>query len=165
MRTFFAVTILGLCLVLCTGTASAQATAQQTVTMNVNAVQLIAVSGNPGALTLATIAAAGDSVYTPTTDASTTYSITQNVGVSRITAQIDQNMPAMLALEVQLASARGTSAGLVDISSAAAAQDVVTAIARGADQNQTITYRFSGSTGAGTFTNLQRVVTLTLTSP
>jgi len=165
MRILFVLTVLGLCLALSTSTASAQATAQQTVTMNVAAVQLISVSGNPAALDLGTVPAAGDSVYTPDTDASTTYSITQNVGVSRITAQVNQNMPALLALEVQLASARGTSAGFVDISSAAAAQDVVTAIARGADQNQTITYRFSGSTGAGTFTNLQRVVTLTLTSP
>jgi hypothetical protein len=165
MRNILLLATLVFCVVFVTTDAAAQATAQQTLTLAVQAVQKISVTGDPAAMTLSVIAAAGDSAYTPATNNVTKYSITQNVGPSRITAQLDANMPANLKLEIALASTKGTSAGTVDISSSAgAAQNVVTAIGLGADKDQTITYTFSGTTGAGTFSG-SRQVTLTLVNP
>ena len=164
MRRIFAFVVLALCLVFLSNDALAQ-TANQTLSLSVVAVQQIAVSGNPGALTLNAVATIGLPNYTPATDASTSYSITQNAGVSRITAELDANMPANTTLQVNLASTLGTTAGTVDISNTAgSAANVVTAIANGADQNQTITYTFSGTTAATPFAGT-RVVTLTLVTP
>lgn len=146
--------------------AYAQATATQNLTLEVQSIYRIAVSGNPGALII-NDGTAGTSTLTPASDNSTNYSITQNVANTvKITAELDVAMPAGYTLEIGLASTQGSSAGTVDISSATAgsAQDVVTAISRGADANQTITYTFSADASAGPLASTSRTVTLTLTN-
>jgi hypothetical protein len=144
----------------------AQESATQNVTLAVNAVYKIAVSGNPGPLTITT-GTAGVDALTSVSDNSTTYSITQNVGNTvKVTAHMDAALAAGYSLELGLASTQGTSAGAVDISSATSgsAVDVVTAIARGADAGQGITYTFSADASAGTLASTTKVVTLTLTN-
>ncbi len=144
----------------------AQASATQNLTLAVNTIYKIATSGNPGALTIST-GTAGTDALTAVSDASTTYSITQNFGSTvKITANLDAVLPAGYMLQVNLASAKGTSAGTVDISNAtsASAVSVVTAIAMGADAAKAITYTFSANASAGTLTSTAKVVTLTLTN-
>ncbi|MCI0708246.1 MAG: hypothetical protein L0Y80_12280 [Ignavibacteriae bacterium] len=146
--------------------ASAQATATQNVSLAVNAVYKIAVSGNPGPLTI-TDGSAGVDALTSATDNSTTYSITQNVGNSlKITAHMDAALSAGFVLKMNLASVKGTSAGTVDISNATtgSAVDLVTGIARGADAAKTITYTFEADATAGTLSSTNKVITLTLTN-
>jgi len=67
---------------------------------------------------------------------------------------------------LNLASTKGTSAGNVDISNATSgsAVDIVTAINRGADAAQGITYTFSANASAGTLGSTTKTVTLTLTN-
>lgn len=146
--------------------ASAQATATQTLTLGVNAVFKIATSGNPSPLTITTGTAGSDNL-TPVTDNSTTYSITQNYGNTvKITANLNSALPAGYTLQLALASSKGTSAGTVDISNATSgsAADVVTGIQMGADASQSISYTFSALASAGTLTSTSKTVTLTLTN-
>lgn len=147
-------------------TALAQATATQNVTLSVSAVYKIATSGNPGPLTITTGTAGSDNL-TSVTDNSTTYSITQNVANTvKITAELDNALPSGYTLELSLGSSKGTSAGYVDISNATSgsAVNLVTGIARGADANQTVSYRFSATASAGILASTTRTVTLTLTN-
>jgi hypothetical protein len=146
--------------------AMAQATANQTVTLAVNAVYKIAVSGDPGALTITT-GTAGVDALTSVSDNSTTYSITQNVaGTVKVTAHMDAVLGAGYGLLLNLASTKGTSAGDVDISNATSgsAVDLITGIGLGADAGQAITYTFSANASAGVLASTTRTVTLTLTN-
>ena len=144
----------------------AQATATQNVTLSVGTVYKIATSGNPAPMTITT-GTAGVDALTSVSDNSTTYSITQNFGNTvKITANLDAALSAGYTLSLNMASTQGTSAGSVDISNATAgsAVDVVTAIQRGADAGQAITYTFSANASAGTLASTAKVVTLTLTN-
>ncbi len=147
--------------------ANAQsAVATQSLNLAVNAVYKIVASGSPGALTITT-GTAGVDALTSVSDASTTYSITQNFGNTvKITANLDAALPSGYTLQINLASIKGTSAGTVDISNAtsASAAGVVTAIGTGADANRAITYTFSAQASAGTVVNNSKTVTLTLTN-
>lgn len=147
-------------------TVFAQASSNQTVNLSVNTVYKISTSGNPGALTITTGTAGTDALST-VSDNSTNYSITQNFGNTvKITANMNTALPAGYALQLNLASTKGASAGNVDISntSTGSAVDVVTSIARGADANQAISYAFSALASAGTLSSTAKTVTLTLTN-
>ena len=146
--------------------ASAQATAAQTVSLAVNAVYKIAVTGNPGGLII-TDGTAGTNALTTVSDNSTRYSITQNVaGTVKVTANLDVALSAGYTLQMNLASTKGTSAGTVDVSatSPGSAVNVVSAIGMGADATQMITYTFGANASAGTLLSTNKVVTLTLTN-
>jgi hypothetical protein len=144
----------------------AQATATQTVSLAVNAVYKIAVTGNPGGLTI-TDGTAGTNALTTVSDNTTRYSITQNVaGTVKVTANLDAALSAGYTLQMNLASTKGTSAGTVDVSatSPGSAVNVVSAIGMGADATQMITYTFGANASAGTLLSTNKVVTLTLTN-
>jgi len=146
--------------------ASAQATAAQTVSLAVNAVYKIAVTGNPGGL-IVTDGTAGTNALTTVSDNTTRYSITQNVaGTVKVTANLDAALSAGYTLQMNLASTKGTSAGTVDVSatSPGSAINVVSAIGMGADATQMITYTFGANASAGTLLSTNKVVTLTLTN-
>jgi len=137
-------------------------TAQQTLTLTVGSVADMDVSGSAISLTVDTYTMGNESM-TPATDASTTYRVLHNSPTAKkITASIDNAVPTGTALVVNLQSSKGTGAGDVDISNATTAVDVVTGIARGADNNQSITYTFSATMAADPF-SADRVVTFTLT--
>jgi hypothetical protein len=144
-------------------TGFSQATATQSLTLAVNSVAKIGVSGNPGPLTISD-GVAGTDALTSVSDASTTYSITHNSTTDmRITAGLDVALPAGYTLQVSLASNKGGSAGATTIP-AGSAVNVVTGIARGADAGRTITYTFSADASAGALASTSRTVTLTLTN-
>lgn len=138
------------------GIALAGNTAQQTVSFSIGAIDELAVTGNPGPLSI-------DATYTPATDATTSYSITTNGTGRKITGQINSNMPANTTLEASLAapSAGGSSAGYLALSTNAV--DLVTGIPPCAESGRTITYRFSATVAAGSLSGT-RTVTLTLTN-
>lgn len=148
-----------------TESAMAQASATQSVTLQVSAIYKISTSGNPGALTITT-GTAGTDALTSVSDNSTTYSITHNSGTAKVTAHMDAALSSGYALQLALASSKGTSAGSVDISNATSgsAVDVVTGIANGADANQSITYTFSADASAGSLASTAKTITLTITN-
>ncbi len=135
-------------------------TATQTVTFEVQAINEISVSGNPGNLIVnsATAGSQPDAV----SDNSTSYAITTNETTKKITGAIDTNMPANTTLQINLtAPTGGTSAGNVTLTTTAA--DLVTSISQVAESGLTITYTFSATVSAGVVTSTSRTVTLTLT--
>ena len=143
--------------------AMAQASANQSLSLAVNAVYKIATSGNPGAMTINN-GTAGTDALTSVSDATTTYSMTQNSATpAKITAGLNTALTAGYSLTIQLASVKGTSAGAVNISDGTA-KDVVTAMAKGADAAQGITYVFGANASAGILTTTAKTVTLTLTN-
>ena len=145
-------------------TAFSQVTATQTVTLAVSSVQKLSVSGNPAPLIIAT-GVAGTEGLTSVTDATTTYSETHNnTAPLKITAGIDVALAAGYTLQITLASTKGTSSGVVDISNATTAVSVVTAIAKGSDNAKVITYTFSATATAGVLTSGTKTVTLTITT-
>jgi hypothetical protein len=154
--TALAVLVLGLA-----GSTSAQ-TATQVVNFTVAAFQQISVGPGPIGIDIDAWTGADDNL-TPATGAST-YSLLQNVGVSRITAQINSDMPTGTTLEVRLTpgAAKGSSAGYQFLTSTAV--NVVTGIPRGTDNARVIDYRFSANASAGPLSG-NRTVTYTLVNP
>ncbi len=142
------------------GLVLAANTAQQTVTFQVDAINEISVSGNPGNLVINT--ATPGSQPTDDTDNSTNWAVTTNGTNKKMTGDIDANMPANVTLQVNLvAPTGGSSSGDVSLSTTAA--DLVTSITGVAESALTITYTLSATIAAGVVTQDTRTVTLTLT--
>ncbi len=157
VRTFM---LAGVILLVLFEVANAGNTATQTVTFEVQAINEISVSGNPGNLVISTATAGSDP--DDATDNSTSYSITTNESSKKITGSIDAAMPANTTLKVNLTAPTGaSSAGSVTLSTTAA--DLVTGIATLAESGLTITYTFSATVSAGVVASDSRTVTLTLT--
>ncbi|HLE32227.1 MAG TPA: hypothetical protein VJB38_06455, partial [Bacteroidota bacterium] len=74
----------------CVQSAFAQVTANQSVTLQVQAVTKIAVSGNPGALVISDAVAGSD--LTSVSDNTTSYNITTNTDNMKIVASINSPM-------------------------------------------------------------------------
>ena len=110
-------------------------------------------------------AATPGSAPTPVTDATTTYSVTNNAGTDskKITAAINTAMPTGVTLEVELAAPTGgTSAGKVSLSASAA--PVVTGIDNVSETGKTITYTLSATAAAGKVLSAEKTVTFTITN-
>ena len=140
----------------------AQSIATQSLTLQVQAVTKIAVSGNPNAMIITDALAGSD--LTSVTDNNTSYSITTNTDNMKIVASISSPMPSGTRLMVQLVSNRGTSLGSMDVSSALSPVDLVTGIGRGSDLNQTISYVFAANADVPSIPSDSRIITLTLTN-
>ncbi len=131
----------------------------QTVTYEVQAINEIAVSGDPGALIVSTATAGSEP--DEVTDATTTYDITTNGTGKKITGAIDTAMPANTTLKINLAAPTGgTSAG--DVALTVVAADLVTGITTLAETAKTITYKFSATVAAGVVASASKTVTLTI---
>ena len=131
----------------------------QTVTYEVQAVNEIDVSGNPGALIVSSATAGSEP--SAATDATTSYSITTNGSNKKITGILDSAMPTNTSLGVTLtAPTGGSSAGQVTLS--ATAQDLVTGISTLAESGLTISYEFSANAAAGVIASAQKTVTFTV---
>lgn len=147
---------LALALTAAAGDASAQ---QQTVTFSIDPINQMSVSGNPGALTIN--AATAGSAPTSVSDASTTWAITTNQTGTKVTAAIDQAMPANVTLRVSLAAPTGaTSAGAVALGPSGA--DLVTGITQLSESGKVITYTLSATAAADVVANASRTVTYTV---
>jgi hypothetical protein len=142
------------------GLALAANTAQQTVTFQVDAINEISVSGNPGNLAVNT--ATAGSQPDQDTDNSTSWAVTTNGSNKKMTGDIDSDMPSDVTLEINLAAPTGGS-GSGDVSLSTAAGDLVTSITQVAESGLTITYTLSATVTAGAVVQDTRTVTLTLT--
>lgn len=139
----------------------AGSSAKQTVTFSVNAIDEIAVSGNPGPMTVSTSTAGA--VPDTVTDSSTRYAITTNGNNRKITAVMDRAMPAGVMLTLDVAAPTGaTSTGAVPLGITPA--DVVTGISGQNDNAETITYALSALAEAGAVASQFRTITLTVTA-
>jgi hypothetical protein len=141
------------------GVAVAGSSDSQTVSYEVQAINEIVVSGDPGALAVST--ATAGSQPDEVSDASTTYDITTNGTNKKITAVLNTAMPANVTLKVALvAPTGGSSEGDVTLSNVAA--DVVTGITQKAEGSKTITYKLSALVTAGIVASATKTVTLTI---
>jgi hypothetical protein len=140
-------------------TASAQ-TATQNVTIQVNAISLIAVTGGSPSLTIST-ATAGSNPTDAT--ASVSWAVTTNQSNQKVTASINSAMPANVTLSAELdAPAGGTSAGAQSLSTTAV--DMVTGISTLASAGLGLTYTLSATPAAGVVASTTRTVTYTITA-
>ena len=138
----------------------AQASASQVLTLEVKVINKIAVTGNPQPLVISDIPAGTESATV--SDYSTMYDVTTNMENMKIVASINNPLPSGMQLMVDLGSQQGSTAGLVDVSSATTPVNVVTGIQRGSDASQTIGYVFKTYATAGTMPSDSRTVTLTI---
>jgi hypothetical protein len=157
MRKFTAILAAGLVLGV-SGLAMAGASANQTVTYEVQAINELSVSGSPDAIIVN--AATAGSQPDVASNALTTYAITTNQ-TRKITGSINTAMPTGVTLKVALAAPTGgTSSG--DVTLSATAADLVTGIATLAESEKTITYKLSALTTAGVVASATKTVTLTI---
>ncbi|HEX6964673.1 MAG TPA: hypothetical protein VF166_02665 [Gemmatimonadaceae bacterium] len=124
------------------------------------AAQTIAVSGDPGPLTVGT--ATPGAPLDPASDASTTYTVTTTAPGQKIVARLDAPMPAGVTLSILLTAPGGAaSAGEVVLSTID--QTVVGSIPTpDSYAGLTITYRLKASTSAGSIPTTAGSVVLTV---
>jgi len=140
-------------------TVAAAQTATQLVTIQVNAINVISVSGTPS-LTITT--ATAGSAPTSVTDATSSWNVTTNQTGAKITASLNSAMPAGLTLSANLGAPAGaTSAGLTALGTTAS--DVVTGITKVANGPLGLTYRLDATVAAGVVASTTRTVTYTIT--
>jgi DNA-binding response OmpR family regulator len=138
--------------------ASAQ-TATQTVSFQVDAINLVGVAGTPSLLvTTGTAGTAPSSV----TSAGESWAVTTNQTGAKITASLASAMPAGLTLSATMAAPAGaTSAGLQPLGTTAV--DMVTTITKLSAPGLALSYRLDASPAAGVVSSTSRVVTFTIT--
>ena len=147
-----------LAMALSTSVGAQQAT--QVVRFQVNAVNQLAVSGNPAPLVVSS--AIAGSAPTSATMGGTSYAISTNETNQKIIASINATMPTGLSLEVSLAAPSGAaSKGPVALGTSGA--DVVTGISATTASALPITYRLNAAPMA-IITVESRTVTFTIVS-
>jgi len=147
-----------LALALGAATAASAQTATQTVTFQVNAINVVGFAGAP---TLTITTAAAGSAPTSVTDATSTWAVTTNQTGAKITAALSSNMPAGLTLSVDLGAPAGaTSNGYQALSTTSA--DLVDAVTKLAQGSLGVTYKLDATATAGVVASSTRVVTYTI---
>jgi hypothetical protein len=137
-----------------------QATASQTVTLGVNSIYRLTVTGSPNLLI--TSGTAGVDTLVSVTDVATSrYSMTANQPVAHLTVQLSSGLGTGVDLMLLVPSNRGTSVGTVSVRSGNPV-NVVNALSRGADNNQPITYILSARADAVPFASTPYTITWTL---
>jgi hypothetical protein len=141
--------------------------AQQTVTITFSEISELAVSGNPGTLTITAPLVPGD-LPEDESDATTNMDWTSNVAAGqtrKITGQIDALFSGidLYATVDAPGGAGGTSAGELRFTAATTNYDFVTAIGNCNTSDNTITYRADVTAMVAPYTNTQQTVTWTLT--
>jgi hypothetical protein len=134
-------------------------TATQVVHFQVNAINQLAVTGNPAPMVINS--ATAGSAPAAVTASGTSYGVTTNEQNQKITASLDQPMPSGVQLEVTLGAPAGAaSAGAVPLTTAGA--DVVTGISSTTASSLPITYRLSATPSVNMSSPAARTVTLTI---
>jgi hypothetical protein len=147
----------GLLVAVAATSASAQST--QTVTFQVDAINLVGVTGTPS-LVINTATAGG--APTSATSSGNTWAVTTNQTGAKITASIASNMPTGLTLSCTMGAPAGaTTAGAQTLSTVAV--DMVTTITKLAQSGLSLSYQLDATAAAGVVTSTTRVVTFTIT--
>ena len=138
--------------------ASAQ-TANQTVTIQVDAVNVIAFSGSPSLVVSTAVPGLPPSSVS---DATATWAVTTNQSNAKITASLSAALPAGLTLSANLDAPAGASSnGLTALGTSAV--DLVTSITKLAESALTVTYQLDATVAAGVVASTSRTVTYTIT--
>ncbi|HEY0035836.1 MAG TPA: hypothetical protein VGB66_04065 [Longimicrobium sp.] len=145
-------------LTLALAAGSGEAAAQtQTVTFEVAPINEMSVTGSPSLTINSAVAGSGPTNAT----ASGSWAITTHEMNRKVTASIDEAMPAGVTLSVALAAPTGaSSAGTVALGTSAA--DVVTGITTLSESGLAVTYTLQASAAAGVVPEGQRTVTYTV---
>ncbi len=137
----------------------AATTANATITYTIGSIDSLAISGNPGTLTINS-ATAGSSP-TAASDTTTTYAVTTNNSGRTITGQLSSALPTGVSLSVTLAAPTGaTSAGSVTLTTSP--QSLVTGISTIAEGSLLVTYYLTATTGSPQAAGSSTTVTYTL---
>ena len=136
-------------------------TATQVVRFQVNAINQIGVTGSPAPMVINS--ATAGSAPTSVVAGGTSYAITTNETNKKITASLDQSLPAGVLLQVSLAAPTG-AASLGDVSLTTSSTDVVTGISTTNATSLAITYRLSAIATVQMATPAARTVTFTIVS-
>lgn len=140
-------------------TLHAGSTASVTVTVQVAAINELAISGTAPVLTINS--ATAGSTPNPVSSTGLTYSLTTNLSNQKITGSLDSNMPKGTTLMANLAAPSGaTSAGTVELKSKAV--DLVTGISTLNASGLALTYTLNATTDAGVIPSTVKTVTLTI---
>ncbi|HET9425446.1 MAG TPA: hypothetical protein VFO55_08750 [Gemmatimonadaceae bacterium] len=138
--------------------ASAQ-TATQTVTLQVDAINQISVSGTPS-LTISAAVAGG--APTSATSTGATWAVTTNQTSAKITASIASALGTGFTLSANMGNPTGaTSAGYQALGTTAV--DLVTGITKLNETGLSLDYKLDATAAAGTLSSTTRVVTFTIT--
>ncbi len=150
------------------GTAlGASDTSAQTVTITVEEIAQLSVTGNPGTLTLASAATTPGSLPPAVTDATTSLSWTSNVAATtrKITAALDSSYTAGVVLKATLTEpggTNGTTTGQQTLTDTAT--DMLTGVTNENCTGATITFEASLSTMIAPIASESRTLTWTLTA-
>jgi hypothetical protein len=156
MRKIFTAAIVAAAVSLTASAAHAQDSDTQLVTFEVQAINSLSMVGSPSL----TILAANAGSAPTSVSAGATYSITTNEADRKITAQIEENMPSGVSLQVLLAAPNGASAVAVALSETA--QDVMTSVSTLSEAGLSLNYTLSATAAAGVVAQDTRTVTYTI---
>ncbi|MDB6073434.1 MAG: hypothetical protein JWO89_1074 [Verrucomicrobiaceae bacterium] len=139
----------------------AGATATQTVTYEVQAINELSVSGATASLTVN--AATAGSAPTAVSNSTTTYAITTNEENRKITGALNTVMPDGVTLSVTLGAPTGASStGKQTLTDEPA--DLVTGISTLNESGKSIQYELAATSAAGVVASASKTVTLTITA-
>lgn len=136
-------------------------TATQVVQFQVTAINQIGVTGAPAPLVITTATAGSDPTSVSANGGS--YAVTTNEANKKITASLDEPLPAGVRLEISLAAPLG-AASSGDVSLSTGAADLVTGISWLAASALPITYRLSADATVHMPVPATRTVTFTIVS-
>jgi hypothetical protein len=151
--------MVALLVVAAAASASAQ-TATQTVTMQVDAINLISISGTPS-LTISAAVAGG--APTSVTSTGNTWAVTTNQTGAKITASIASAMPTGITLSANMGAPAGSGASAGYQSLGTTAVDLVSGITKLNETGLSLSYKLDATAAAGTLSSTTRVVTFTIT--
>lgn len=159
MKKTITVLVLGLALAgLLSTVAFAAGSTSATVNYEVAPINEISLSGT---VSLAINEAVAGENPKPASDDTTTYAITTNGTNKKITAQIEEAMPAGLTLSISLANPTGEGVSdNVELSMVAA--DVITGISNVSSSGRTVTYTLNATAEAAVTADQAANVTLTI---
>jgi len=148
-------------LMLCIGTlnARAQSTSSHAVTIQINPISVIAVSGDPVPLYTDK---ASELDRESVQDATTFYNLTTNVEDVYISAELDFPMPEGTELWLSAESGLGRSNGDVQLSTSSSGVRIVSGLSRGFENGQILSYRFVSGEGVGYLPMQSRRVTIAI---
>ena len=160
MRAVLSTKTIALAVVLVSAEIGAQ-TATQVVRFQVTAINQIGVTGGPAPMVIST--ATAGSAPSSVTASGGSYAVTTNESNKKITASLDEPLPAGVRLEVSLTAPQGaSSAGDMPLSTADA--DLVTGISTQAASALPITYRLIADASVHMAAPATRTVTFTIVS-
>jgi hypothetical protein len=138
------------------------ASGTQNITITINSINELSISGNPGSLSINSAVAGSEP--TSVTDATSSYSFSTNETTRKITAQLNTNMPTGTALQVQLAAPGVTGWSSNGITALSTSPATLATGGRGYASTKTITYTLSVTAAAGVITVQSNMVTFTITA-